>query len=215
MKDNQIPTTVRSQMRDIALIVSYLSDEAKAEDIAKLQEHCTDTLNKFDHDLETSGAADQDRQMAGYAASALLDEAALRKLPETDRQLWGAHPLQVTRYGDYQGGERVFEHIRQELAKPAPSLWLLSAWQVTLSLGFKGKYIHEGEVARQQVLAVLDERLAMFNDLTPISEGSKTIIHWRSFSPLIWAVLCWCLVGILYMTLQAILKTAIATLIPG
>jgi len=212
LEQSQIIQSVRASMRDISLIVTRLSDDAQQTEPAGFQAHCMAVLDRFDNDLAQAGASPQERDDAVYAASCLLDEAALRKLEEPLRSAWQATPLQVSRFGNLQGGELVYEQISTELAKPLPSPWRLASWQLVLGLGFQGKYGGADSGQRYQLITRIDALLgkAASEQAAPPLPG--TTIHWRSFSPLMWAALAWTGAGILYFFLHAWLQNAASVL---
>lgn len=208
----QIVQAVRASMRDVSLIVTRLAADATLTEPAGFQQHCMAVLDRLDNALAQQGAAPQEREDAVYAASCLLDEAALQKLAEPARSRWQATPLQVSRFGNLQGGELVYEQIAGELAKPAPSYWRLACWQLVLGLGFQGKYGVHDHLQRHQLLNRIDERLAPVIPAETAPPPPAAVIHWRSFSPLLWAVLAWSASALLYVVLQGWLKNAVTAL---
>jgi len=213
MKQDQthIIQSVRASMRDLTLIVVRLSAEAALIEPARFQDHCMAVLDRFDNDLAQAGALPAERADAVYAASCLLDEVALQKLAEPIRSQWQATPLQVSRFGNLQGGELVYEQIAGELAKPMPSCWRLACWQLVLGLGFQGKYGTADHMQRHQLINRIDEQLALpVQDSAPPLPG--TVIHWRSFSPLLWAALAWGGAAALYFFLHNWLQNAVGML---
>lgn len=208
----QIVQSVRASMQDISLIVTRLSADATLTEPAGFQAHCMAVLDRLDNALAQQGASPAEREDAVYAASCLLDEAALQKLAEPLRARWQATPLQVSRFGNLQGGELVYEQIAGELAKPAPSYWRLACWQLVLGLGFQGKYGANDHLQRHQLLNRIDERLAPVAPAETAPPPPGAVIHWRSFSPLLWAVLAWSGAALLYLVLQGWLKNAATAL---
>lgn len=208
----QIVQAVRASMRDLSLIIVQLSADASLTEPAGFQAHCMAVLDRLDNALAQHGASPAEREDAVYAASCLLDEAAQQKLEEPLRSRWQATPLQVSRFGNLQGGELVYDQIAVELAKPAPSYWRLACWQLVLGLGFQGKYGANDQVQRHHLLQQIDDRLerAIPGETTPAPP--KTIIHWRSFSPLLWAALAWSGTAMLYLMLQGWLQNAVTAL---
>lgn len=218
---NTPPEKVRCLMHDIALIVSALSAQAKTNDVDELQQRGLAALDAFDAALQGEHVATQERQHAVYAASALLDEAALAAIEPEQRESWMANPLQVTRFANYQGGERVFEQIDAELSHSTPSQWLLSTWQVVLALGYQGKHSGDnGTIALHELQDRIAGLLARpLPEETPAVISAATqrpsMVHWRSFSPVLWALGCCAAAGVTYVVLQSILKVSIAMLAQG
>ena len=208
----QIVQAVRASMRDVSLIIVQLTADARLLEPASFQDHCMAVLDRFDNALAQHGASQAEREDAVYAASCLLDEAALQKLEEPLRSRWQATPLQVSRFGNLQGGELVYDQITGELAKPAPSYWRLACWQLVLGLGFHGKYGANDQVQRHHLIQRIDDRLKPAIPVETTPAPAKAIIHWRSFSPLLWAALAWSGTAVLYLTLQGWLQSAVTAL---
>lgn len=202
MTQSEIIQIVQRCMRDVSLIVIRLVDGAAPADPAAFQSHCMSVLDQLGSDLLRQGASSVEVEQAVYAASCLLDEAALQKLEGAVRTQWQAAPLQVSRFGNLQGGELVYEQIAAELSKPAPSIYLLACWQLVLGLGFQGRYALKDTAQRHQLMMRLDERLGP-PAMPPAPAGGKRMLHWRSFSALMWALLAWLGTGVLYLLLRA------------
>ncbi|WP_199052228.1 DotU family type IV/VI secretion system protein [Aquitalea sp. ASV15] len=212
MKPADILHSVRGHMRDVALIVTRLNGQAEVMAPDRWQDHCLTVLDELDQQLAQSGAPASDRAQMIYAASCLLDETALRTLPEAQRLQWQATPLQVQRFGTLQGGEQVYEQISQALATPAPSLWLLACWQLVLALGFQGKYQHQDPAQRTQLIHKLDQSIGPIDTPVQTPQRKRRSLHWRSFSPWLWALLSCSLALIVYFLLQSWLHHAVSQL---
>ncbi|WP_199104040.1 DotU family type IV/VI secretion system protein [Aquitalea sp. ASV11] len=203
---------VRGNMRDIALIVTRLQQQAEPVTEHQLNQDCQHLLDQLEQALEQAGAPRAEREQIIYACCCLLDETALRHLPEPARAHWQARPLQVHRFASLQGGEQLYEQMRSELARPQPSYWLLACWQLVLALGFEGKYSQGDTAQHQQWRQQLDK---VINALEPTQEAApspRPVWHWRSFSPWLWAMLSGLLLLVIYLLLQGWLHQALRQL---
>ena len=203
---------VRGHMRDISLIVTRLQQQADPVAEHNLNQHCHLLLDQLEQSLEQAGAPQAEREQMIYACCCLLDETALRHLPAPEREQWQANPLQVRRFASLQGGEQVYEQIRSELARPQPSFWLLACWQLVLALGFEGKYSQGDTLQHQQWRRQLDKVLNALAPTQAPATPCRTIWHWRSFSPWLWATLSSLLLLLLYLLLQGWLRHALRQL---
>lgn len=202
-------------LRDTALIVCHLANANYTNNIDSLREACQKILDDFNQAMSQLGLSEDQRHKAGYAQCALLDEAALSHLPPEQRQSWAAQPLQVSYFGDYLAGEKVYHHLQQELAHSSPSIWLLYTYHILLSLGFQGRYLFEGETARQQLIAMLDETIKRYErDMSPPSDHKQSFFRgWRPIRPTWLAWWAWSIAGSLYLIFYLFLSMKVAQLI--
>jgi type VI secretion system protein ImpK len=150
---------MRALLRDTALEVSLLSQDATEHSAFELRERCLRVVGDFDRALETRQIPRDVREDAVYAQCGLLDETALRCLPDEERSEWDAHPLQVERFGNHDAGNRVYERIALRLAEMPPKVALLECYAAVLGLGFLGHYAHKGEPRRAELATLLNERI--------------------------------------------------------
>lgn len=144
-------------LRDTALIVDELTAvEQGVKSIYELRHRCEDAYENFSRALVELGMETIECQKATYAQCALLDEMALFHLPSSLRQIWAAQPLQVSYFGNYLAGEKVYSDLQEELSRAPPTIWLLQTYQFVLMLGFKGRYLLDGNSARQQLIDTLE-----------------------------------------------------------
>jgi type VI secretion system protein ImpK len=204
--------TVRGHMRDIALIVTRLQQQGEPVADSNLNQHCHQLLDQLELALEQAATPPREREQMIYACCCLLDESALRHLPAPARAQWQANPLQVRRFASLQGGEQVYEQIRDELARPQPSYWLLACWQLVLALGFEGKYSQGDTSQHQQWRQQLDKVLNALPSPATAPLSPRPAWHWRSFSPWLWAMLSGLLLLVIYSLLQGWLHQALRQL---
>ena len=152
-------TSMRALLRDTALEVSLLSQNAAEHSASDLRERCLQVVSDFDRSLQTKRFPDDVRQDAVYAQCGLLDETALRCLPEDERSKWDAQPLQVERFGNHDAGDRIYERIVARAREIPPNVALLECYATILGLGFLGRYANDGELRRTELATLLNERI--------------------------------------------------------
>jgi type VI secretion system protein ImpK len=188
---------MRALLRDTALEVSLLSqDPAEAELTAfELRERCLQVVDDFDRALQARQLPRDVREDAVYAQCGLLDETALRCLPDDERSKWDAQPLQVERFGNHDAGDRIYERIAVRVREMPPSVALLECYAAILGLGFLGRYANDGDLRRAELVTSLNARtqraMPRHSGLI-IDAASGTRLDWlRRLSPLtIAGILC-------------------------
>lgn len=131
---------IRDLLRDTALLVSMLTQGGTTEPLDQLRERCVKLMAAFSSALEHRGYAADVREDAQYAQCGLIDEAVLRCPSIEDRSSWGAHPLQVERFGKLDAGDHVFDRLTERLREASPNVDLLECYAAVLGLGFMGRY---------------------------------------------------------------------------
>ncbi|MCA7997026.1 DotU family type IV/VI secretion system protein [Burkholderia metallica] len=192
--------SIRAQLRDTALLVTHLSNGGQVDGQESLRRQCVTLIAQFATALDAQGVAADIRDDAVLAQCGLIDEAALRYLPASDKGKWESQPLQVDRFGTHDAGTRIYERLEQRMREPAPNVDLLECYAAVLGLGFRGRYAarsgpspdaHDGEAKRQALIAAL---VARIDQLRPaarpgfVTDRSNTrlIDRLRHLSP--WAI---------------------------
>lgn len=182
--------SIRALLRDTALEVSLLLQDATERSAFDLRERCLRIVDDFDRALQVRQCPLDVLEDAVYAQCGLLDETALRCLPDDERSKWDAHPLQVERFGNHDAGNRVYERIALRLREMPPKVALLECYAAVLGLGFLGHYAHKGEPRRAELAALLNERIQRAGPQRRsfiIDTVSGTRLDWlRRLSP--WAI---------------------------
>jgi type VI secretion system protein ImpK len=160
---------MRECLRETALYVSLLAQGGKFNAVGSLRERCLELVLEFEQTLDRCQVPVDVRDEAVYAQCALLDEVALSNLPPEERGEWEAHPLQVERFGNYDAGERVFEQLNARMQETPPNVELLQCYAAILGLGFRGRYVREGDAARKVLIMSLQSLLAK---LQPVGDQS-------------------------------------------
>ncbi len=151
--------SIRALLRDTALEVSMLASGDDAEPpVFELRKRWLKLVDEFDQALRANQVPDDIREDAVYAQCGLLDETALRYLSEDERSEWDVQPLQVERFGNHDAGARIYERIEIRSRETRPDVRLLECYVAVLGLGFKGRYEHEDERPRLELVAALDKQ---------------------------------------------------------
>jgi len=150
---------MRALLRDTALEVSLLSQDTVEHSAFKLRERCLQVVSDFDRALQGKQFPHEVREDAVYAQCGLLDETALRCLPDDERSKWDAQPLQVERFGNHDAGDRIYERIAVRVREIPPNVALLECYAAVLGLGFLGRYAHDDELRRAELATLLNERI--------------------------------------------------------
>ncbi|MGC3023934.1 DotU family type IV/VI secretion system protein [Burkholderia sp. DN3021] len=167
--------SMRAQLRDTALLVTHLSNGGQVDSQENLRQQCVRLIAQFATALDAQGIAADIRDDAVLAQCGLIDEAALRYLPASDKGNWESRPLQVDRFGTHDAGTRIYERLEHWMREPAPNVELLECYAAVLGLGFRGRYAarsgpqpnaNEGEAKRQALIAAL---VARIDQLRPTS----------------------------------------------
>jgi len=162
---------IRDLLRDTALFVANLSTGGTVENFNALRTRCASMVADLSAALERRGYPEDVRDDAVKAQCALLDETALQHLSHEDKPLWSAQPLQVEKFKQHDGGERVFERLEFRMRERSPQVDLLECYAAILGLGFLGRYAVHGENERQ---ALISELNALIGRLRP--EGERALM---------------------------------------
>jgi len=153
-------SSIRARLRDTALEVSMLArDDAAERSVVELREQWLKLVDNFDQALRAKHVRDDVREDAVYAQCGLLDETALRYLSDDERSDWDVQPLQVERFGNHDAGARIYERIEIRRRETRPYVPLLECYATVLGLGFQGRYEHDNQCARLDLIAALDTQI--------------------------------------------------------
>jgi len=151
---------IRDLLRDTALLVTSLAPGGQALDDDGLRERCRQLIEHFSEALSRRSYPDDVRREALIAQCGLLDETALRCLPDEMRAGWALKPLQVEKFNLHDAGETVFERLEARMREPSPNIDLLECYSAILGMGFVGRYAREGEAKRVALTTTLNAQLA-------------------------------------------------------
>ncbi|MEP6833231.1 MAG: DotU family type IV/VI secretion system protein [Gemmatimonas sp.] len=156
----------------LTAVVRLRADRQPVTDAAAFRSHVTGMLARAEQDAIGMGFSAPDCRLAIFAVVAFLDESVLNVRNPAFSE-WARRPLQDELFGAHMGGEWVFQHIEQLLARgDSPELAdLLEVHQLCLLLGFHGKYgtMENGQL--HAITARVGERLnrvrGALGDLAP------------------------------------------------
>lgn len=131
-------------------------------------------LDEFDHAARRDGHEAIDVLDARYAFCATLDETILASAFPL-REAWARRPLQLTMFGEQLAGEGFFERLEAARSDGSRRLPALEVFHLCLLLGFKGRYLLEGQAQLDYLTARLGEQVAHFKgDRAPFAP------HWAA-----------------------------------
>ncbi|WP_051711640.1 DotU/TssL family secretion system protein [Andreprevotia chitinilytica] len=191
MMPNALP--LRAMLRDTALQVALLSQQAEVPSMTIWRTRCTGLIEQLRQAMRNQHYDEAMIAEVSYAQCALLDEAALRHLPDHQRNDWESEPLQVRFFGSYNAGDVVYERIDALLRQSEPPAQLVELYSTLLGLGFLGRYPDADNQQRQRIVATL----ARLSKIDGQDDSQLLIVHarrgwripWRALSPLSWAVI--------------------------
>ncbi|MDF7675593.1 DotU/TssL family secretion system protein [Neisseriaceae bacterium ESL0693] len=209
MNNKDIPDYVRMHLRDYVLFVTRLGMGKVSKDISYIKSAATQIIDHFDQKLTQQQLSQEQHKQIRYALFALVDEVALRFLTSSDRVAWENLPLQVGQFDEYDAGVQLFEDIQTELAKPDPSLWLLSVWKLIFTLGFNGQYLFDEQTKPHELIRLIDQKLPAIV-ISDIKVNHKLrAISLRSFSAVGWSIILLIATVILYLVLNKYLTNLV------
>ncbi|KQR78923.1 DotU family type IV / VI secretion system protein [Burkholderia sp. Leaf177] len=202
--------------RDTALTVATLADNATSTTFADFRKDCLEQVDALRRELTAAGHPSDVVADATYAQCALLDETALIRLKDHERDAWEREPLPVQEFNTNDAGDELIARIHRRLQEPAPKLVLLSIFNAVLGLGFTGKFALNGADARIDLMRALDQRTGQSQDTSgTVLLSSSANARWRmSISPLGYVVGGIIVAALVYLALDRWLAASIARL-PG
>jgi type VI secretion system protein ImpK len=108
-------------------------------DTEALQRQILREIAEFETAARNAGYPDETLTAAKYVLAAAVDEAVL----DTDwgfESIWGSRSLLSVLFRETWGGEKVFAILDRLKAEPARNIDMLELIDLSLSLGFQGKY---------------------------------------------------------------------------
>ncbi|MFM0276286.1 DotU/TssL family secretion system protein [Paraburkholderia aspalathi] len=206
-------------LRDTALTVTSLSIQGVPGTPGAFdgfRQKCKEQIDRLGAELASAGYPADVIEDATYAQCALLDEAALSSLTDSDRDAWEREPLQVSEFQSHDAGEELIARIERRLAQPQPVLPLLAIFIAVLDLGFMGKFALNGSDARAALMRALDERLDRHRDTSgPVIVNEGITRRWSGrLSPSAWVVIACIAAGVVYFSVDQWLTASIAQIAP-
>ena len=131
-----------------------------AEDAGSFRAHLSGLVSAAQQEARAAGYADEDVNVALFAAIALVDESVLNSRQPIFAD-WARRPLQEELFGSHMGGELFFQYLQHAMTRPDGDAVgdLLEVFQLCLLLGFRGRYAAGDAAALAATTKALDERL--------------------------------------------------------
>lgn len=116
-------------------------------------------LTDFERNAKREGFEAEDIYDAKYAFCATVDEAILSSRYAV-RDDWERRPLQLSMFGDQLAGEAFFDKLEEARNVGKRRLPALEVFHMCLLLGFKGRYMLEGQEKHTYLTAQLGDQIA-------------------------------------------------------
>ncbi|MEQ4280978.1 type VI secretion system protein TssL, short form [Pseudomonas syringae] len=155
-----IPQDLDALLQDSYLLVVELRQGASVQDGPGLWKRCEQQIEQVRQGLSDADVNARSIELISYAQCALLDETALSCAKGDAHARWASEPLQARFFNRHQAGEFLYEDMREALHQPEPDVWVLTAFQRVLMLGFQGRYRDVNDPERTQLLTALNARVA-------------------------------------------------------
>jgi type VI secretion system protein ImpK len=112
-----------------------------AADAESFRTHIKQLLGQSDQDARRAGYDGDTVKLAVYAVIVFIDESVLNSQQPMFAE-WPRKPLQEEVFGGHMGGEVFFQYLTELLGRPDSNdvADLLEVFQLTLLLGFVGRY---------------------------------------------------------------------------
>ncbi|MCX5540632.1 DotU family type IV/VI secretion system protein [Paraburkholderia sp. CNPSo 3076] len=150
---------IRDLLRDTGLLVTSLGDDGTVKNAEQFRNDCRKLIQKFSDALTQYGNPEDVKREVLLAQCGLIDETALRHLPESSRAAWALNPFQVERFKVHDAGEFVISRIEARLREATPNADLLEGYAAILGMGFQGRYALDGENRLVELMDALNTRL--------------------------------------------------------
>lgn len=170
-------------LQDSYLLVVELRQGKCVLSSKALTELCSKQIEHVRLHLKNAGLSRRSIDHISHAQCALLDETVLSCTETVVHADWAGEPLQAKFFGRHQAGESLYEDMREVLREPSPDVYVLTAFQRLLVLGFQGRYREINDPQRAQLLAELTSRVPPM----ALSQCLPTQVNTRRrFNPLRW-----------------------------
>ncbi|TDR70273.1 type IVB secretion system protein IcmH/DotU [Paludibacterium purpuratum] len=147
--------TLREMLEDGVYLLFLLKEGHAPGSAAEFNEKLDQFLAQFERHARNLGKTPEAITQSKFAFCALMDEIILSSSFEL-RDEWERMPLQLRLFGEHLAGESFFNRLEALRLDPNKHLELLEVYYTCLLLGFKGKYLLEG----QEKLDYLKQKLA-------------------------------------------------------
>ncbi len=215
MSASRLEVSIGALFRDTATQVALLAGMAEIPDPVRWRETGIRLVEALQARLHDAGLPPQIADEIRYAQCAILDESALRRVPQAHdpaRSTWEAEPLQVKYFGSYDAGDKIYHCIEALLRQSSPEPLCVEAYRLILGLGFLGRFAIEDDPARLRIIQALES--ARTSDVQPdllvVGDRGGWWRRWRGMGPLGWAMLAMVIMVVLGSVLSLRLDELVA-----
>lgn len=165
--------SLRGLLEDGIYLLFLLRDGNAPESLGTFSQRIDGFLADFERHARNFGKPDEAIEHAKYAFCSLLDEIILAS-EFAIREDWERMPLQLRLFGEHLAGEAFFERLETLRVDPPKNIEALEVFYTCLLLGFRGKYLLEGE----EKLGYLIHRVGQ--DIRQVRGGKAEFApHWK------------------------------------
>lgn len=191
-----------------------------ALDAAQLRALFRGALARMRKAGEHAGFSTRDLDAIGFAVVALIDEVVLARGGALAYE-WMREQLQLSLFGENTAGETFFAHL-EELRRDRSRAEVLAAYYLVLTLGFRGRYAVQGELALDELIASVRGELVragalVESPLAPSASRPRDAITRRSDGRVVLGigVLAAALAAVVYAGLWTDLAMQLGQVLPG
>ena len=136
--------TLREMLEDGVYLLFLLKEGHPPGSAAEFNAKLDQFLSQFERHARNFGKAPEAISQSKFAFCSLMDEIILSSSFGL-RDEWERMPLQLRLFGEHLAGEHFFTRLEALRLDPHKNLELLEVYYTCLLLGFRGKYLLEGQ----------------------------------------------------------------------
>ncbi|KAF3998067.1 DotU family type IV/VI secretion system protein [Glaciimonas immobilis] len=183
--------SLRTMLLDTGLLLALLSQQAEILSIEMWRLRLFGMVEQLRTRMREAGYDQVSIDEASYAQCALLDEIALRYLPDRERCEWQSESLEMHFFGTSEAGTLIFDRINALLLMDTPQLGRIALYDYVLGLGYGGRYPDRADPERQRLVA----GLIRSTETIVSPELAQSCVHRPSLSAKTISLLRWTAVG--------------------
>jgi type VI secretion system protein ImpK len=142
-------------------VVRLRSGRQAVSDAATFRGQIKRALQMAEQEARNGGYSPEDVKLAVFATVAFLDESVLNAQNPVLSD-WSRMPLQEELFGVHVAGETFFQNLKQILSRPDSNATadLLEIYQLSILLGYRGRYGMSGGGELAQIMDLVRQRIA-------------------------------------------------------
>jgi len=142
-------------------VVRLRSGRQAVTDAATFRGQIKRALQMAEQEARNGGYSPEDVKLAVFATVAFLDESVLNAQNPVFAD-WSRMPLQEELFGVHVAGETFFQNLKQILSRPDSTATadLLEIYQLSILLGYRGRYGLSGGGEMTQIMDLVRQRIA-------------------------------------------------------